>query len=115
RSGLKALLVIARILADWFAFLCHTLEILHVFLGEILTWGSSSDGEWYTYSAAWLVFAGIGLAVGLIRRDDWLRRVSLAAVGLVIANVLLSDMGDLEGVLPALSFLGLGGTLTGLG
>jgi hypothetical protein len=92
-----------------------TLEIRHAFRGEFIGFGHASDAEWYAYSAAWLVFAAIGLAVGLIRGDEWLRRVSLAGVGLVVAKVFLSDMAALEGVLRAVSFLGLGGALIGIG
>ncbi|MGH7094681.1 MAG: DUF2339 domain-containing protein, partial [Stellaceae bacterium] len=33
----------------------------------------------------------------------------------VVAKVFLSDMGELSGVLRALSFLGLGGVLIGIG
>jgi len=115
RLGPKPLQIAARILAAALAFIWLTLEIRHIFRGENLMWGSSSDAEWYTYSVAWLAFAGIGLALGLIRRDEWLRRMSLAGIGLVIAKVFLSDMAELEGVLRALSFLGLGGVLIGIG
>ena len=80
-----------------------------------LTWGTAGETEWYAYSAAWLVFAGIGLAVGLVRRNDWLRRAALIGIGLVILKVFVSDMAALSGVLRALSFLGLGGALIGIG
>ncbi|MBV8775956.1 MAG: DUF2339 domain-containing protein, partial [Alphaproteobacteria bacterium] len=58
---------------------------------------------------------GVGLAAGLIRRDEWLRRVSLGGIGLVVAKVFLSDMAQLEGALRALSFIGLGGALVAIG
>jgi uncharacterized membrane protein len=115
RLGPPALRLAARILAAGLAFLWLSLEIRHGFRGEFIGFGHASDAEWYTYSAAWLTFAGIGLAVGLIRRDEWLRRVSLAGVGVVVAKVFLSDMAELEGVLRALSFLGLGAVLIGIG
>jgi uncharacterized membrane protein len=116
RLGPTALRLAARILAAGLAFVWLSLEIRHAFQGNIIVlWRTTSDAEWYAYSAAWLVFAGIGLAAGLLRRDDWLRRVSLAGVGLVVAKVFLSDMSELEGVLRALSFLGLGGVLVGIG
>jgi uncharacterized membrane protein len=105
----------ARILAACLAFVWLSLEIRHVFQGTVLGMGNTGDAEWYTYSAAWLVFAVIGLAAGLIWRDEWLRRVSLAGVGLVVAKVFLSDMAELEGVFRALSFLGLGAVLVGIG
>jgi uncharacterized membrane protein len=115
RLGPNSLRSAARVLAAGLAFLWLSLEIRHGFHGTALGMGSTGDAEWYTYSAAWLVFAGIGLAAGLIWRDEWLRRVSLAGVGLVVAMVFLSDMAELEGVFRALSFLGLGAVLIGIG
>jgi uncharacterized membrane protein len=115
RLGPQWLHLGARILAVGLVLVWLTLEIRHSFQGEFLAYGLTSDAEWYTYSAVWLVFAGIGLAIGLIRRDEWLRRVSLAGVTVVIAKVFLSDMSELEGVYRALSFLGLGGALIGIG
>jgi uncharacterized membrane protein len=115
RLGPNPLLLAARILTAGLAFVWVSLEIRHAFHGTVLGMGNTGDAEWYTYSAAWLVFAGIGLAAGLIWRDEWLRRVSLAGVGLVVAKVFLSDMAELEGVFRALSFLGLGAALIGIG
>jgi uncharacterized membrane protein len=115
RLGPNWLRLAARILAAGLAFLWLSLEIRHAFQGTVLGMGNTGDAEWYTYSAGWLVFAGGGLAAGLIRRDEWLRRVSLAGVGLVVAKVFLSDMAELEGVFRALSFLGLGAVLIGIG
>jgi uncharacterized membrane protein len=115
RLGPIELQWVARIAASGLAFLWLTLEIRHVFRGEVLTWGECGEAEWYAYSAAWLAFAGAGLAAGLKWRKDWLRRASLAGVGLVVAKVFVSDMAALGGVLRALSFLGLGGALVGIG
>ncbi len=106
---------IARILAAGFAFIWVTLEIRHVFQGKVELFASSSDAEWYAYSVAWLAFAGAALALGLLQRNQWLRRVGLIGLGLVIAKVFLSDMAELDGVLRALSFLGLGGALVAIG
>ena len=67
-SGPGWLRLSARILAAGLAFVWLTLEVRHAFQGEYISlsiFGSNfSDAEWYTYSAAWLVFAGIGLAAG---------------------------------------------------
>jgi uncharacterized membrane protein len=119
RLGQPWLRLAARIFAAGLAFVWVSLEIRHAFQGDIIfinVFGpGTSNGEWYAYSAAWLAFFGIGLAAGLIRRDEWLRRVSLGGIGLVVAKVFLSDMSELEGVLRALSFLGLGATLIGIG
>jgi len=115
RLGPSKLQWVARTASIGFAFLWLTLEIRHVFRGPVLVWGECSQGEWYFYSAGWLAFAAAGLAAGLIWRNDWLRRASLAGVGLVVAKVFVSDMAALDGVLRALSFLGLGGALIGIG
>ncbi|HTQ33217.1 MAG TPA: DUF2339 domain-containing protein [Stellaceae bacterium] len=115
RLGPQWLRLAARLLAAGLAFVWLSLEVRHAFHGNILGLFHTSDGEWYAYSAAWLAFFGIGLAAGLLRRDEWLRRVSLGGIGLVVAKVFLSDMAELEGVLRALSFLGLGATLVGIG
>ncbi|HVH79265.1 MAG TPA: DUF2339 domain-containing protein [Stellaceae bacterium] len=119
RLGPSALRLASRIFAAALAFIWLTLEIRHAFHGAniaVIVFGrNASDAEWYSYSAAWLVFFGIGLAIGLLRRDEWLRRVALGGIGLVVAKVFLSDMSELEGVLRALSFLGLGAALIGIG
>jgi hypothetical protein len=52
---------------------------------------------------------------GLWPGSEWLRRTGLLGIALVIDKVPLSDMAELEGVLRALSFLGLGAALAGLG
>jgi uncharacterized membrane protein len=106
---------IARVLAAAFAFAWVTLEIRHLFHAEVQLFGHSGEAEWYAYSVAWLAFAGIGLALGLVRRNEWLRRFGLIGVGLVIGKVFLSDMAELSGILRALSFIGLGGALVGIG
>lgn len=115
RLGPNSLRLAARILAASLAFVWLSLEVRHAFQGTMLGIGNTGDAEWYTYSAAWLTFAAVGLAGGLIWRDEWLRRISLAGVGLVVAKVFLSDMAHLKGVLRALSFLGLGAVLIGIG
>ena len=86
-----------------------------MFQGAVLLWGRSSEAEWYAYSLAWLAFAGALLALGFVRHNEWLRRAGLIGIGLVIGKVFLSDTAALSGVLRALSFIGLGLALIGLG
>ena len=105
---------IARVLAAAYAFLWVTLEIKHDFHTRVELFAGSTDVEWYLYSVAWLAFAGAALAVGLVRGNHWLRRAGLIGVGMVVGKVFLSDMAELNGVLRALSFIGLGGALVGL-
>ena len=115
RLGPPALQWTARGLAVGLGFLWVTLEVRHVFQGEVLTWGQVGQWEWYAYSTVWLLFAATALAISLVWRNEWLRRAALAGIGLVVAKVFLSDMAILEGVLRALSFLALGGALIGIG
>ena len=110
-----ALRTVTRILAVAYAFAWITLEIQHGFHDKVELFRSSTETEWYLYSVAWLAFAGVALAGGLLWRNQWLRRAGLIGIGLVVAKVFLSDMADLSGVLRALSFLGLGLALVGLG
>ena len=105
----------ARILAFALSLLWLSLEIRHAFRGENLVWGVCGEGEWYTYSAAWLAYAAIGLGLGLYWRAEWLRRAALAGIGLVALKVFISDMSELTGILRALSFMGLGGVLIAIG
>ncbi|MGE0259269.1 MAG: DUF2339 domain-containing protein [Alphaproteobacteria bacterium] len=111
----KLLRRIAAVLAVFYALAWITLEIRRFFHAEVELFGGSTDVEWYLYSVAWLTCAVAALVIGLIRNSEWLRRCGLIGVGLVVAKVFLSDMAELEGVLRALSFIGLGGALVGLG
>jgi uncharacterized membrane protein len=115
RLGPRALWHAALVLAAGFAFLWVTLEVRHFFQGDRLNQGLTSEAEWYAYSAAWLVFAAVGLGAALKWRSVWLRRASLLGLGLVVGKVFLSDMADLSGALRALSFIGLGAVLVGIG
>jgi uncharacterized membrane protein len=106
---------VARVLAAFYAFAWVTLEIRHLFHERVQLGSGSTEFEWYAYSVAWLAFAGATLAFGLVRGNEWVRRAGLIGIALVIAKVFLSDMAELSGVLRALSFIGLGGALVGLG
>jgi uncharacterized membrane protein len=115
RLGPRILWQAALVLAAGFAFLWVTLEVRHFFQGNRLNQGLTGEAEWYAYSAAWLAFAAAGLAAALRWRSLWLRRASLLGLGLVVGKVFLSDMADLSGGLRALSFIGLGAVLVGIG
>jgi len=111
----RVLPVIARMLAAGAAFMWVTMEINHIYNDKVVLFGSTTEAEWYTYSVAWLAFAAGAFGYGLIRGNDWLRRIGLAGLVLVIGKVFLSDMAELSGVLRALSFMGLGASLVALG
>ena len=92
-----------------------TLEVSRLFHGPVLTSGPISDAEQYTYSAVWLLYGVVLLAVGIWYRSLPLRVASAAVIVLTVLKVFLIDMSDLTGIYRALSFLGLGAVLIGIG
>ncbi|MFD2261680.1 DUF2339 domain-containing protein [Lacibacterium aquatile] len=96
-------------------FVWITLEVRRAFSGPDLSAADMADAEFYAYSAVWLLF-GLGLlGAGLWRRVKALRLGGLVLVTLAVAKVFLLDMSALEGLMRALSFMGLGAALVGIG
>lgn len=97
-------------------FLWATLSVRRFWQGEnIADWKGFIAGETYTYSVVWLVI-GVGLLALGSRLDA--KSLRLASAGLVLIAVLkvfLIDMSNLEGILRAVSFIGLGAVLIGIG
>jgi uncharacterized membrane protein len=91
-----------------------TLEIMRLYHGPRLT-GAISDAESYTFSAVWLAFGVVLLAVALPLDSKPTRIASAAVVGLTTAKVFLIDLANLAGIWRALSFIGLGLVLVGIG
>ncbi len=107
---------LALALAFGLQFLYMVLEIRRLFQGPAIDlFRTTSEGELWAYSAALLVVGIALLAVGLVRN---IRMARLASAGYIIAavvKVFLFDLANLEGVMQALSFIGLGLTLVGIG
>ncbi|WP_454918240.1 DUF2339 domain-containing protein [Xanthobacter sediminis] len=104
-SGLAVVLALAYV----------TFQASRLFQGPVLDPDRIGATEWYVYSAVWLAFGMALLGLGLWRGSRGLR---LASAGVMVATVLkvfISDMADLEGVLRALSFIGLGLVLVAMG
>lgn len=100
----------ALLLATWI-----NLTIRHVYHPTALNLGSTNDSELYTYSVVWLLIGIALLTAGILIRIKQLRMVSVGILVLVVGKVFLIDMAGLEGILRALSFIGLGATLIGIG
>jgi uncharacterized membrane protein len=92
-----------------------TLEVVRFYHGPVLTAGSVTDPEQYTFSAVWLGFGVLLLLIGLLLDSKPARLASGAVVTLTIAKVFLVDMAGLAGIWRALSFIGLGLVLVGIG
>lgn len=71
--------------------------------------------EQYTYSIVWLLFAIVLLVAGLVLKSREFRISSAAVMVLTVAKVFFVDMAALEGILRALSFVGLGAVLIAMG
>jgi uncharacterized membrane protein len=92
-----------------------SLEICRLYHGPVLTEGPTTDAEQYTYSAVWLLFGVALLGLGLTLRSLPLRIASAAVLVLTVLKVFLIDMSNLTGIYRALSLLGLGAVLIGIG
>lgn len=98
------------------AFAAVTLEIHFLFAtSPDLSWDPVGSAESYAYSAAWLVLGILLLAFGLIFRQRAARLASALLIVVTVLKVFLLDMSNLEGVWRALSFMGLGVVLIGIG
>ncbi|WJR67529.1 DUF2339 domain-containing protein [Neorhizobium sp. CSC1952] len=97
-------------------FLWATLSVRRFWQGEnIADWKGFLQGETYTYSVVWLLIGVALLALGSRLDARSLRLASAGLVLIAVAKVFLIDMSNLEGILRALSFIGLGAVLIGIG
>ncbi|HJW78970.1 MAG TPA: DUF2339 domain-containing protein [Beijerinckiaceae bacterium] len=92
------------------------LEIRRIFQGPAIDASlETSQGELWTYSIALLVIGVAILAVGFLRDSRPLRLLSAGYIIAAILKVFLIDLANLQGVTRALSFIGLGLALVGIG
>ena len=106
--------VTATITAVTLALFYLTLEVRRLFHGPILA-GPISDAEQYAYSTVWLVFGIVLLAVGFYLRSQPARLPALAVIALTVAKVFIIDTANISGIYRALSVIGLGVVLLGIG
>ena len=98
------------------AFAWATLSVRRFWQGEsVADWKGFLQGETYTYSVVWLVLGVLLLVAGSHFNAKSIRIASAVLVFIAVLKVFLVDMSNLEGVLRALSFIGLGGVLIGIG
>jgi len=106
---------VAAVTAVVLALTYLSLMVTRAFHGPVLTEGPFTSAEGYTYSAVWLAFGVVLLVVGIGLRSQPVRLCSAAVVLITVAKVFLLDMAGLTGVWRALSFIGLGLVLVGIG
>jgi uncharacterized membrane protein len=107
--------VTAAIASVGLALAYLSLQVARLYQGPNLGLGPTSDAEQYTYSAVWLAFGVALLAVGIRFASQPVRIASAAVTTLAVLKVFLVDMSDLTGIYQALSFIGLGAVLLGIG
>lgn len=90
-------------------------EVRRGFVGPDLLADTGSASELYAYSAVLLLYGVALLALGFRLRSKDLRLASLGVVTIAICKAFLVDMSGLEGLLRALSFIGLGASLVAIG
>ncbi|WP_420414313.1 DUF2339 domain-containing protein [Roseibium sp.] len=103
------------VFAVLFGFLFINLTIRNSFSPDVLTSSPIRDLEQYVYSFVWLLIGVLCLLAGLKWNQLRLRQASGGIIAVVVFKVFLIDMSALEGVLRAMSFIGLGLTLIGIG
>jgi uncharacterized membrane protein len=93
-----------------------TLCVRRYWHGEgIADWKGFLQPETYTYSVVWLLLGVLLLVVGSKADSKSIRLASAGLVLIAVIKVFLIDMANLEGILRALSFIGLGAVLIGIG
>ncbi|WP_432761479.1 DUF2339 domain-containing protein [Rhizobium calliandrae] len=98
------------------AFAWATLSVRRFWQGEYIPfWNGVIQGELYSYSVVWLLIGIALLWLGARFDARSLRIASAALVFVTVVKVFLIDMANLEGFLRALSFIGLGAVLIGIG
>lgn len=84
-------------------------------VGPLLHAHGVSDGELWAYSVVLIAFGIVALGFGLATHSPSARRAAFGLIALAALKVFLIDLGNLSGLPRALSFIGLGATLIGIG
>ncbi|HEV7258042.1 MAG TPA: DUF2339 domain-containing protein [Bosea sp. (in: a-proteobacteria)] len=90
-------------------------EVRRAFVGPELLGHGVGSTELYAYSAAILLYGVALLTAGFRLNSKDLRLASLGIVTIAVSKAFLVDMSGLEGLLRALSFIGLGSSLVAIG
>jgi uncharacterized membrane protein len=97
-------------------FAWFTLSVRRYWHGEgIADWKGFLQPETYSYSVVWLLLGVLLLVIGSRFDSKSIRLASAGLVLIAVVKVFLIDMSNLEGFLRALSFIGLGAVLIGIG
>ncbi len=103
-------------IAATFSFFFINGEIRNVFNQGYLFWQTPmQQAELYTYSIVWLLVSTIVIYIGQKFEKSKLTNLGFIVLALVVLKAFSVDMSHLEGLLRALSFIGLGLALVAIG
>ena len=112
----QAYVTAAGVLSLGLLFLYACLQTRRFFHGATICEGQGAgDVEVWAYSAVWLAMGAALLLYGVWRRKQGARIASGLFVLAATLKIFLYDMSGLEGLMRALSFIGLGLVLIGIG
>lgn len=107
------------LLINLLALIAVSLEIsafwrAHRVLNDYEGWRASNIYAQFSYSAFFMLYGAMLLALGFVRRSGFLRWQALVLMAFSIGKVFLVDMSELSQGFRILSFLGLGALLLGV-
>ena len=105
---------IAAITAVTLALFYLSLEVQRLFHGPMMG-GYISDAEQYTFSTVWLAVRHGPSGGRLFLRSQPARLLALGVITLTIAKVFIFDTANISGIYRAMSIIGLGVVLLGIG
>lgn len=117
----RPFLQLAVIALNLLALIALTREIADYFDRQMLTVGNQwqhyhqiSLVRGFTYSAIWLIYGAVLMAVGFRNRSAFLRWQALILIAFTTGKIFLYDMSQLGGSYRILSFIALGAVLLGI-
>ncbi|BDX05350.1 DUF2339 domain-containing protein [Planctobacterium marinum] len=106
----------AKIIAGVFSFLFINGMIRNQFQqGSISLAAITPQSELYAYSIVWLLLATTCIFVAHSKNKEKIKKLGFGLLAMVVLKAFLVDMANLEGLYRALSFIGLGLSLVGIG
>ncbi|WP_457091513.1 DUF2339 domain-containing protein [Microvirga sp. P5_D2] len=105
---------ILALVLQW-AYVALTIRLIFQGPNLGIFWRGFSQGEQWSYSVALLLIGIALLGFGLLRDNRFARLASAVYLVLAVLKVFIIDLANLEGVMRALSFIGLGLVLIGIG
>lgn len=96
-------------------FMYLVTTVRQLFHGTYIELGATENAERYVQSIAIILAAFAMLLIGLFKDSKSLRIGSLVYMALGTLKVFLWDMNDLQGLWRVVAFIGLGGSLVGIG